>query len=246
MLKYKTGYFLVAGLCILAIGSYCWRVTWERQHVSTDDAQIDTDVVPVAAKVSGQIVKIWVQDHQIVKKGDLLAEIDSREYASKVKQAAAELEAAKGHGNKQHEAEAVLEQAQLHLEGTKIFAPMEGQLSKVAVEEGQFVQPGQWIVQVLSEPQFVMANFKETQIGMLHAGLKTEITVDAYPGMVWQGQVESLSPATGSRFSLLPPDNATGNFVKVVQRVPVKIRLSPSPRGKELRAGLSAEVTVRF
>jgi multidrug resistance efflux pump len=246
MLKYKMGYLLVAGIGVLALGSYWGRVVWDHQHVSTDDAQIDTDVVPVSTTVSGKITKVWVEDHQRVKKGDLLAEIDSREFASKVKQAAAEVEVARGQSNKLHEAEALLEQAQLHLEGTKIFAPMEGQLSKVAVEVGQFVQPGQWIVQVLSESRFVIANFKETQIGALHPGLKTEITVDAYPGLVWEGQVESLSPATGSRFSLLPPDNATGNFVKVVQRVPVKIRLSPSPHMGQLRAGLSAEVTVRL
>ncbi len=246
MLKYKTGSFLVGAVCLLAIGSYWMHVTWNHQHVSTDDAQIDTDVVPVSAHVSGQIVKVWVHDHQQIKKGDILAEIDSREYVSKVKQAEAELEVVKENANKRHEAEALLEQAKLHLEGTKIIAPMTGQLSKIAVEEGQFVQRGQWIVQVLSESRFVIANFKETQISLLHPGLKTKITVDAYPGMVWEGQVESLSPATGSRFSLLPPDNATGNFVKVVQRVPVKIRLTPSAHMRELRAGLSAEVTVRF
>lgn len=242
----KKSYFLVAGICILALGSYWGRVRWEQRQVSTDDAQVDTDVVPVSAAVSGTLVKIWVQDHQYVKKGDVLAEIDSREYASKVKQVRAEVEAAKDNPTHLREMEAMLEQAQLHLESTKIVAPMEGHLSKVAVEEGQYVQPGQWIVQVLAESRFVIANFKETQIGSLHPGLKTEVTVDAYPGIIWHGQVESLSPATGSRFSLLPPDNATGNFVKIVQRVPVKIRLAPTPHMEKLQAGLSAEVTVRY
>jgi membrane fusion protein (multidrug efflux system) len=100
------------------------------------------------------------------------------------------------------------------------------------------------VVSVVPEATYVVANFKETQVGAMHAGQRAEITVDAYPGRTFEGRVQSTSPGTGARFSLLPPDNASGNFVKVVQRVPVKITWADVPGDVKLAAGMSADVTV--
>jgi membrane fusion protein, multidrug efflux system len=141
-------------------------------------------------------------------------------------------------------ADAALTQAKLQLSYTRIEAPADGMLSRLAVHPGQLVQAGQPVVSVVPSATYVLANFKETQVGEMHAGQKAEITVDAYPGRTFQGKIESTSPGTGARFSLLPPDNASGNFVKVVQRVPVKIAWVDVPADVKLTAGLSADVTV--
>ncbi|HTQ48997.1 MAG TPA: HlyD family secretion protein [Polyangiaceae bacterium] len=141
-------------------------------------------------------------------------------------------------------AEAMLAQAKLQLSYTHIEAPADGVLSRLAVREGQLVQAGMQVVSVVPEATYVVANFKETQVGAMHAGQRAEITVDAYPGRTFEGRVQSTSPGTGARFSLLPPDNASGNFVKVVQRVPVKITWADVPGDVKLAAGMSADVTV--
>jgi membrane fusion protein (multidrug efflux system) len=139
---------------------------------------------------------------------------------------------------------AALELAKLQLSYTHILAPRDGVLSRLAVRPGQLVQAGQQIVAVVPNDTYVVANFKETQVGSMRPGQRAEISVDAYPGRTFEGKVESTSPGTGARFSLLPPDNASGNFVKVVQRVPVKITWQNVPPDVKLAAGLSADVTV--
>jgi membrane fusion protein (multidrug efflux system) len=141
-------------------------------------------------------------------------------------------------------AEAALAQAQLQLSYTRITAPSDGALSRLAVREGQLLQAGQQVVVVVPSTTYVMANFKETQVGAMRPGQRAEISIDAFPGRTFEGTVESTSPGTGARFSLLPPDNASGNFVKVVQRVPVKIAWANVPGDVKLAAGLSADVTV--
>jgi membrane fusion protein (multidrug efflux system) len=141
-------------------------------------------------------------------------------------------------------AEASLAEAKLQLSYTRIEAPADGMLSRLAVHEGQLVQAGQPIVSVVPSATYVLANFKETQVGAMRPGQKVEISVDAYPGRTFQGKIDSTSPGTGARFSMLPPDNASGNFVKVVQRVPVKIAWVDVPPDVKLTAGLSADVTV--
>ncbi len=141
-------------------------------------------------------------------------------------------------------ADAALALAKLQLSYTRIEAPTDGVLSRLAVHEGQLVQAGQQVVSVVPTNTYVLANFKETQVGEMHKGQKVEITVDAYPGRTFQGQVDSTSPGTGARFSMLPPDNASGNFVKVVQRVPVKVTWVDVPADVRMSAGMSADVTV--
>ena len=141
-------------------------------------------------------------------------------------------------------AQAALELARLQLSYTKITAQDDGAVSRLTVHDGQLVQTGQPMMALVPEQSYLVANFKETQIGDMKPGQQVDIDIDAFPGRKLHGKLESLSGGTGSRFSLLPPDNASGNFVKVVQRVPIRISWVDPPGDLPLRAGLSADVTV--
>ena len=153
-------------------------------------------------------------------------------------------------------AEAVLAQAQadlayaeLQLQYTEVRAPVDGVVSKRTVELGQVAQMGQPLLAIVPlHDVWVIANFKETQLARIRPGMKAEVRVDTFSDRAFQGTVDSLAAGTGARFSLLPPENATGNWVKVVQRLPVKIRLDPGEFGNPhtLRAGMSAVVTVKL
>ncbi len=380
----RRGYVIVgfAGLALaLGIGTYVFLTQGEE---STDDAQVSADIVPIGTRVAGQIVSVSVQENQLVKKGDPIAEIDDADYAARAKQAEAELATAQAQAqaadaqvqvteatsrgglasaramvngtsagvssaaaqgdaaraalnrsevdarkaeldlNRAKElrqanaipsqaldnaqamydsaqaavaqaraqlalaqqsrnaalaqvgeaqgklsqsapvdaqiataraqadlaharvdsAKAQLDLAKLQLSYTKIKAPSDGFASKLAVHPGQLVSVGQPVIELVPTATYVLANFKETQVGKMRIDEKAEITVDAYPGRKFEGKVQSLSGGTGSSFSLLPADNATGNFVKVVQRVPVRISWENLPGDVPMRAGLSADVTV--
>jgi membrane fusion protein (multidrug efflux system) len=144
-------------------------------------------------------------------------------------------------------AQAQLKNAQLQLSYTTIASPITGTVGNKNVEEGQRVQSGTPLMAVVDGKNWVVSNFKETQLEKMHAGDRALIKLDAFPNHPFNGYVESLSPASGSQFALLPPDNATGNFTKVVQRIPVRVRFDPqSIRGYETRIapGMSATVTV--
>lgn len=145
------------------------------------------------------------------------------------------------------QAEATVHQAELDLSYTKIYAPEDGYVSRKSVEEGQFVQPGAALLAIsLSDDVWVVANFKETQLELMRVGQPVEIKVDAYPNETFQGKIESFQAGTGSRFSVLPTENATGNYVKVVQRVPVKIVFDQKPDQVHLLApGMSVEPSVK-
>jgi membrane fusion protein (multidrug efflux system) len=142
--------------------------------------------------------------------------------------------------------QASLAQAQLNLEYTTVKAPVSGIVSKKSVEPGQIVQPGQPLLAIVPlDDIWVTANFKETQLNRMRPGQPALIAVDAYGGRNYNGRVESIAAATGARFSLLPPENASGNYVKVVQRVPVKILLEKGQYPQRLlRPGMSVNVTV--
>jgi membrane fusion protein (multidrug efflux system) len=144
------------------------------------------------------------------------------------------------------EAQAEVEAAQLQLVYAVVRAPITGTVAKKSLELGQLVSAGQPLLFVVdTQDPWVIANFKETQTAKLAVGQRAEVTVDGYPGLELHGRIESIQPATGARFSLFPPDNATGNFTKVVQRVPVKIILDPETQGgRDLKPGMSAYVTV--
>jgi membrane fusion protein (multidrug efflux system) len=142
---------------------------------------------------------------------------------------------------------AALEQAQLRLSYCKVTAPVSGRIGKRNIEHGQYIQPGAPLFSIVNDENFwLVANFKETQLEKMKEGQVVNVVLDGYPDVEIQGKVGAFSQATGAKFSLLPPDNATGNFVKVTQRVPVKIDLINSQQYKNiLRAGLSAEVEVK-
>lgn len=350
---------LVFLLLLVGIGAGLGYKWWNGLHyVSTDNAQVDGQLLPILPKVGGYVTEIPVQDNQRVVAGALLARLDDRDYRAKLAQAEAELATARAAAGKDGQAgqaaaqvsvasasaaaaqssaaaaQAALQQAlanldrakndydrtdklvaqkmvsaqqldaaaaalkaaraqvdaaraqagaasdsaraagqqvtastaglkaaqarvaaaqaardlaALQLSYTEVRAPRAGQVSKKAIEIGQLLQPGQQaMVLVPMDDIWVVANFKETDVGRIRAGQAVEIEVDAYPGKTFGGKVESLSAATGAKFSLLPPDNATGNFTKVVQRVPVKIRLDRfDGNATPLRAGMSVQATVR-
>ena len=144
-----------------------------------------------------------------------------------------------------HAKQAALTVAEVNLGYTRIVAPADGTVGERQVRPGQLVSPGTQVMTLVNTTRWVAANFRETQLTNVKTGDVAEVRVDLYPGKVIRGQVLEIAPASGSQFALLPPDNATGNFTKVVQRVPVKIALDNSSLTSQLRPGLSAEVTVR-
>jgi membrane fusion protein (multidrug efflux system) len=144
-----------------------------------------------------------------------------------------------------HAKDAALAAAQVNLGYTRIVAPGDGTVGERLVRPGQLVAPGTQVLTFVEKIRWVSANFRETQLTNIKVGDPAEIRIDVYPDQVIKGKVLEIAPASGSQFALLPPDNATGNFTKVVQRVPVKIALEDSVLTSQLRPGLSAVVTVR-
>ena len=247
---------------------------------STDDATIEGHVIPVSAKISGHVARVLIDDNQAVKAGDVQAEIDPRDFQTRLDQArgkvasdraeAAKTEAdlkraqalfSRDEASKQDmehaqaaadaakadlsQSDAALRQAELDLSYTKIVSPKAGRITRKAVEPGAYVSVGQSVLALVPQESWVVANFKETQLARMHAGQPAVIRVDAFPEQQLRGHVDSIQAGTGARFSLLPAENATGNFIKVVQRVPVKIVLDDKPSGGRLLSpGMSVEATV--
>jgi len=248
---------------------------------STDDAFIDAHIIPISARVPGQVLAVHVTDNQLVKEGEPLVELDARDYTAKVTQqrakaAAAQAEAKRAASDahryekifKQDEISqqqldtaqataassqadyekerAALEQDELNLSYTKIAAPETGRITRKSVEEGAYVQVGQTLFSIVPEQVWVTANFKETQLTHMRPGQKVTIKVDTFPGHTFEGHIESIQSGTGERFSVMPPENATGNYVKVVQRIPVKIIIdTPPDLNFRLAPGMSAEPSVQ-
>jgi membrane fusion protein, multidrug efflux system len=178
------------------------------------------------------------QAHTLLRSNELAAEAERRGKAvleSQESQFVADL----------HAKEAALEVARVNLGYTRILAPADGTVGERQVRPGQLVSPGTQVMSFVENIRWVAANFRETQLTNIKVGDVAEIRVDVYPDQVLKGRVLEIAPASGSQFALLPPDNATGNFTKVVQRVSVKIALDDSTLASKLRPGLSAVVTVR-
>jgi len=272
---------LIAVACVAAvIGLYF--VVDHFLYVSTDNAQVDGHFVMLAAKVGGYVKDVKVVEGQKVKAGDILAEIDSRDYENTIRQTSGTLTSIEAKKNdaetsfkrisslyakgvvsqaqfdntsaafnelkaNYEAAAAAVAQANLNLENTKIRAPSDGYIAKKSVEVGQLAAPGVPLIGFVdAQERWVTANFKETEISRIRVGAPVKVSVDAIGDKSYHGKVVSLSSATGSTFTLLPPDNASGNFTKVVQRVPVKIQLENlTPEDFEkLRIGLSADARV--
>ncbi|MCB1853919.1 MAG: HlyD family secretion protein [Halieaceae bacterium] len=144
-------------------------------------------------------------------------------------------------------AQAQLDRARYQLSRTRIIAPEDGIVASSLPKVGELAHNGLTLISMVStESLWVEANLKETQLENIHPGLRAQVEVDAYPGHAWLAEVESLSPASGSEFALIPAQNASGNWVKVVQRVPVRLRLLQPDKGPLLRSGLSAEVSIEL
>ncbi|MFN8250438.1 MAG: HlyD family secretion protein [Ferruginibacter sp.] len=221
-----------------------WRTTqdYERYSNLIKDHSITQQQYEqaLAAKQSAekQLAILQAQKAQVAKQTSAVA-TQSTAAASQIDVASASI--------KQKEVE--LEEAKLNKSYTIITAPESGMVSKVNVQPGQFLQPGQSVFSiVLSNDVWVVANFKETQFEKMKIGQKVTVHADAYPDHPFEATLTSFSPATGSRFALLPPDNASGNFVKVVQRLPVKIEFSQAADSlvKQLRPGMNVMVDVHL
>lgn len=143
------------------------------------------------------------------------------------------------------EAMAALTQANLNLSYTDIYAPVSGRLGKVSIQEGSIVIAGQALMPLVEANSFwIQANYKENAIGKIAPGMSAKVTLDMYPDMTFEGKVDAISPASGSSFSLLPPENATGNWVKVPQRFPVRLSFVVPHNGPEIRVGSSGTVKI--
>ena len=266
------GAFVVVAAAGLLIAGSGW--------VSTDDAFIEGHVVSISPKVAGHVLKVYIADNELVSKGQLLVELDPRDYAVAVDEARGEVATARASLRKADDdarryrrllgsraiarqtsedaqadalaargtlsvAEAKLRQAELNLSYTRIEAPEAGRVTKKTVEEGAYVGLGQSLFALVPDEFWIVANFKETQLRRIRTGQRAEVSIDAYPGKL-EARVDSLQSGTGARFSVLPAENATGNFVKVVQRVPVKIVIDKGLIADRLLApGMSVEASVR-
>jgi len=312
---------VVAALVALAAIAAGGRM-WYRSHyfVETENAYVSGHVTPVSARIAGTVTKLMIEDNQLVKEGDVIAELDPFDQHVKVEQIQAQIATAEqqvaqadaqisqvqaqasaaGAQVAQSEAQLVrakqdadrfgqlynsqmkavskaeldaavagrasavadlaarkdsaaaakaqigaatsarevlkaqvkvlrvqLKDAEQQLAYNRILAPVSGRIGKRTIEVGQRVQPGQQLTAIVQENVWVTANFKETQLADLRAGQHVKVTIDAIPGKTLVGQVDSFSPASGAQFALLPADNATGNFTKIVQRVPVKVTFKP-------------------
>jgi len=322
------------GAVILAAATY-WFIS-NAGYESTDDAAIEAHAIQVSPKISAHIKAVYFDDNYQVKRGDLLIDLDPRDYevalasaqatlasaqsklieseaqqnvaqaglgqakadlasadasaenavsdfnrneqlykthvidrreydasAAQAKTAAASVESASKRIASQEaqvrlasaqsvtaaaekkQAETQVQQAQLQLSYTRVLSPFSGRVTRKRVEPGNYVQPGQTLFSLVPSDVWVVANFKETQLKKMKVGQPVSVRVDAVPGHEFKAHVESMQVGTGSRFTLLPPENATGNFVKVVQRVPVKIVFDePLTELERLWAGESVEPRV--
>jgi membrane fusion protein (multidrug efflux system) len=314
---------LLLVLLVLALGAvspFAWN--YLQSYESTDDAQIDGHIDPLSSRINGTVIQVHAEDNDRVKAGELLVEIDPRDYEVAVAQARARLELAIAQFasakqdyaaalanvreddadnfraqrdaqrfaallNKQvvaqnaydqyfatarvdaakvdsareaagsalktiaarkadlDAARAALDQALLNLSYTKIYAPANGIVGRRSVELGSRIEPGQTLMFVTETDEiWVTADFKETQLALMRRGEKVSIHVDTF-GRNYRGYIRNLPGASGDRFSLLPAENATGNYVKVVQRLPVRIEFDPGQDPEHLlHPGMSVEPTV--
>jgi len=219
---------------------------FDATQASADAARAAAD--SAKAQVTEAEAGVLVAESQLIQANAGAQQADAALQAARtapdqVRQTSARAEAAQAQVK---QARALLEQAQLNLQYATVKAPIAGIVSRKGLEAGQVIQAGQPLFAIIPlENVWVTANFKETQLKDMRPGQKATVKVDAYGGKAFTGTVDSIAAATGARFSLLPPENATGNFVKVVQRVPVKIVLDGGQdRDRRLRPGMSVEPTV--
>ena len=311
----KRHIFICAGILLIVLTVFVYIQSLVYQ--ATDDAYVESHLVQIAPKVSGQVLEVYVKDNQKVQDGDVVIKIDDTDYKVKLAQAEANYQKALlgqkvAHANlsavnseidlakrdldrykhlyetgavskqkldeaqtkydgvkaKQLTAEenimsktdskvadadikalkAMRDQAQLNLEYTTVKALNSGTVTKKNVEKGTWVQTGQPLFALASDEVWVVANFKENQVGKMKPGQEVEIRIDAYPNKVFKGKIDSIQRASGAKSSLFPPENAVGSFVKIVQRIPVKIIFDEeiNPEEYNIVAGMSVVPKVRI
>ena len=264
--RYKKPALIVAGvIALIIVLFYAYDAC---THEETDDAYVTGHLHNVSTRINGVITDVLVDDNQFVHEGDVLVKHDPTEYVALEAAAKANLGTAQSNLNRQEPLVAMhaiapedvdktrntrdVDLAQDELAGLQILystikAPADGYVGRKNVEVGNRVSSGQTLLVVVEPELWIIANFKETQLAKMQPGQPVRISIDSIPDKIFDGVVDSFSPATGNEFALLPADNSTGNFTKIVQRVPVKIVFNPdSIRGyeKRIRAGESAVVKV--
>ena len=295
-----TGLILLIFGFIVSINSMYYK--------STDDAFVEGHIVTVAPRVSGPVEKLYIEDNKEVKKGDLLLEIDPKDYETKLKQSKAKLEEAKAaliNANNQVEKtfsqldfakndytrysqmyskgisstqdydeaktklttaqmenksavakyeelkasikklQAEVEENELNLSYTKIYASQDGKITHRTVEQGKYVQTAQPLFAIAQDDVWIVANFKETQVANMKKGQSVKIKIDAFGHKKFNGKVDSIQMASGAKASLFPPENAVGSYVKIVQRIPVKIVFTDDISQMNIIPGMSVVPTVR-
>lgn len=265
-------------------GAILWLSMWVygKFYVSTDDAYVNANIVHIAPRISGQVVRLYVINNQFVRKNQPLFDIDPLPLQVALDKAKAQvdineaallnaqskekrtltLEKKKFASTQEGEnaettlqtaeaslklSNAELNQAMLNLSWGSLAAPTSGWITNLSLHTGDIVTANQPLFGLISNQIFwIDANFKETQIQGIKPGQRALIHVDMYPDHLFHGVVQSISGATGSVFSLLPPQNATGNWVKITQRVPVRILVTDPNPNYLLRIGTSASVTIKL
>jgi membrane fusion protein (multidrug efflux system) len=241
------------------------RLEQTKAQVAVDQAKVEqqqaslTAAEALAARAEADRVRYEAVQSQAISRSQLdLAKTEASSTAadvvvarSQVKAAAAQLEPDRANiaaaAAQVQQAQAALQQAELELSYTKVTAPRDGRVTRRTVEQGAYVQAGQNLLAIVPEDVWVVANFKETQLTHIRPGQAVTIKLDAYPGREFKGRVDSLQAGSGAEFSLLPPENAVGNYVKVVQRVPVKITFDEplTDTNLDIAPGMSVEPKVR-
>jgi membrane fusion protein (multidrug efflux system) len=257
---------LVVIVLVACVATY--YIIYSMGHESTDDAYTTGFVHQISSRVTSNVTQLLIVDNEYVHQGQVLLQLDPRDFLVEVARAKANYEKAKQDFDRVYAvrndvaaiskadydqtsanldvAKAALDDANNQLSYCTIVAPTDGYIGNRTVEVGNRVTVGGALMAVVQDV-WVLANYKETQLGKMKKNQPVEITVDAIPNRKFRGHIDSFSPGTGSAFALLPPDNATGNFTKIVQRVPVKILFEPDSI-KDFRSrlvpGLSVETEV--
>jgi membrane fusion protein (multidrug efflux system) len=261
----KAGLILLILLCLSFTAKYA---IFRFHHETTDNAYITAHIHYIAPQITGVVKTVAVENNARVKAGDLLVQIDPEPFdalladaTAKNERAFGDYQRAQGLANTRvvsvqdlaharddaNSAAAQLRMAQLNRRYTTITSPVDGVIGGRSVEVGNTVQPSINLLAVVEANPWVEANFKETQVAHIHPGQEVTMTIDAIPDHAFTGKVVSIAPASGREFALLPADNATGNFTKIVQRLPVRIEFDrDSVKGYEdrLAPGLSVVASV--
>jgi membrane fusion protein (multidrug efflux system) len=234
---------VVAVLAVIGAAYAYWHYT--TLHPSTDNAYVEANTVHVASAISGVVSEVAVKSFAPVKSGDVLVRIDQPRFEAQLKAAEARLAAVQQQKGNVAEAQAAVQQARAELDNATLKSPIDGILGKVSIQPGSLARAGVPIIPIVENANWwIDANFKETDLTRIRAGQKATVTIDIYPGHVFTGTVEAISPVSTNAFSLLPPENATGSWIKLTQRFPVHVSLTLKPDDPQMRLGASANVTV--